>query len=77
MTDDIVERLRVWEDARSREAAAEIERLRARVEVLEAALADARDNGLVYWDPVTTRGGRKRAGMIARIDTLLTKEAKP
>ena len=52
-------------------------KLLARVEELEAALADARDNGLVHWYPATTRGVRKRAEMIARIGTVLTKEAKP
>jgi hypothetical protein len=59
------------------EAAAEIERLRARVEVLECVLRDARHNGLIYWEPRTTRGAVQRANMMSRIDFVLNKEAKP
>ena len=55
---------------------AEIERLRSRVAELECALRDARHNGLIYWEPQTTRGVRKRAEMIARIDIVLSREAK-
>ena len=55
----------------------EIERLRARVEVLECVLRDARHNGLIYWEPRTTRGAVQRANMMSRIDFVLNKEAKP
>jgi hypothetical protein len=57
-------------------AAAEIERLRARVEDLERALIDARQNGLIYWNPPAC-GVAGKLAMIARIDAVLNKEAKP
>lgn len=56
---------------------AEIERLRAHVAELEGALRDARHNGLIYWEPQTTRGAVGRAAMMARIDVILNKKAKP
>ena len=56
---------------------AEIERLRARVADLECVLRDARHNGLIYWEPQTTRGAVQRAAMMARIDFVLNKEAQP
>jgi hypothetical protein len=86
---DIVERLRQqatveakkFGDARDIQiewrAAEEIERLRARVEVLECVLRDARHNGLIYWEPQTTRGAVQRANMMSRIDIVLNKEAQP
>lgn len=85
MTEDIVKRLRVPSDlmtgwthvALHGEAADEIERLRARVEVLEETLIDARHNGLIYWNPITERGAVERATMMSRIDKVLNKEAKP
>jgi hypothetical protein len=82
MSEDIVERLRSWRHDSwpsdpSFDAAAEIERLRARVEVLECALRDARHNGLIYWEPQTTRGAVERAAMMARIDIVLNLEAQP
>ena len=48
MSDDIVARLRVWEDARSREAAAEIERLREQLHLanIDALGAHAEANEL-------------------------------
>jgi hypothetical protein len=55
----------------------EIERLRARVAVLECVLRDARHNGLIYWEPKTTRAAVQRANMMSRIDFVLNKEAKP
>jgi hypothetical protein len=55
----------------------EIERLRARVEVLEYVLRDARHNGLIYWEPQTTRGAVQRANMMSRIDFVLNKGAQP
>jgi len=58
-------------------AATEIERLRAHVAELEGALRDARHNGLIYWEPQTTRGAVGRAAMMARIDVILNKKAKP
>jgi hypothetical protein len=54
----------------------EIERLRARVEDLERALIDARQNGLIYWNPPAC-GVAGKLAMIARIDAVLNKEAKP
>jgi hypothetical protein len=57
--------------------AQEITRLRASVEVLEETLIDARHNGLIYWSPMTERGAVERAAMMARIDKVLNKEAKP
>jgi hypothetical protein len=86
---DIVERLRQqatveakkFGDARDIQiewrAAEEIERLRARVAVLECVLRDARHNGLIYWEPQTTRGAVQRANMMSRIDIVLNKEAQP
>ncbi len=59
------------------ELRAEIERLRARVAELECVLRDARHNGLIYWEPQTTRGAVQRANMMSRIDIVLNKEAKP
>jgi hypothetical protein len=85
---DIVERLRQqatveakkFGDARDIQiewrAAEEIERLRARVEDLERALIDARQNGLIYWNPPAC-GVAGKLAMIARIDAVLNKEAKP
>jgi hypothetical protein len=58
-------------------AAAEIERLRARVAELECVLRDARHNGLIYWEPQTSRGAVERAAMMARIDIVLNLEAQP
>jgi hypothetical protein len=58
-------------------AADEIERLSARVAELEYVLRDARHNGLIYWEPKTTRGAVQRANMMSRIDIVLNKEAKP
>jgi|APGre2960657404_1045060.scaffolds.fasta_scaffold49589_2 hypothetical protein len=55
----------------------EIIRLRARVGDLTDALIDARYNGLIYWSPMTERGAVERAAMMARIDKVLNKEAKP
>jgi hypothetical protein len=66
------------EAARERDDAHnEIERLRARVAELECVLRDARHNGLIYWEPQTTRGAVQRANMMSRIDIVLNKEAKP
>jgi hypothetical protein len=53
------------------------QRLRARVEVLEEMLIDARHNGLIYWRPMTERGVVEQATMMARIDKVLNKDAKP
>jgi sialic acid synthase SpsE len=43
----------------------------ARAETAEAALRDARENGLIYWEPNTTRGATAKAAMLARIDRVL------
>jgi hypothetical protein len=56
--------------------AVEIARLKTRVAELECVLRDARRNGLIYWEPQTTRGAVQRAAMMARIDFVLNKEAK-
>lgn len=37
------------------------------------ALIDARDNGLIYWEPNTTRGREQKALMLARIDAVARK----
>jgi hypothetical protein len=77
---DIVDRLRLDAEPTEsdmEEAATEIERLRAHVAELEGALRDARHNGLIYWEPQTTRGAVGRAAMMARIDVILNKKAKP
>jgi hypothetical protein len=55
----------------------EIERLRARVAVLESALRDARENGKTYWRPMTVPDAAGKAAMIARIDAVLKTEATP
>jgi len=59
------------------DARVEANKLRARVEELTDALIDARHNGLIYWNPMTERGAVERAAMMARIDKVLNKEAKP
>lgn len=41
------------------------------VESLVAALTEARDNGLIYWEPRTERGYTAKMQMIARIDALV------
>ena len=56
------------------DAADEIERLRERVTQLEGLLIDARDNGLIYWDPVTERGAIERSKMMSRIDVALNRK---
>jgi len=66
------------EDARIiADAAEEILCLRFRVMELTDALIDARHNGLIYWRPMTERGVVEQATMMARIDKVLNKEAKP
>ncbi len=59
------------------DAAEEILCLRFRVMELTDALIDARHNGLIYWRPMTERGVVEQATMMARIDAVLIKEAKP
>lgn len=43
-------------------------------DVLEA-LRDARDNGLIYWEPQSARGVEQKALMLARIDAALARAA--
>lgn len=54
----------------------EIAVLRAQCEKLTAALRealiDARNNGLIYWEPQTTRGAMNKQLMLARIDAALS-----
>lgn len=44
---------------------------------LLATLKDARDNGLIYWEPNTERGHVAKALMLARIDAALAKATTP
>lgn len=37
------------------------------------ALKDVRDNGLIYWQPMTERGQVQRARMMKRLDDLIAK----
>jgi len=69
---EVLEQARLLGMSGEREA-----KLLARVEELTDALIDARHNGLIYWNPMTARGAVGRAAMMARIDKVLNKEAKP
>jgi len=69
---EVLEQARLLGMSGEREA-----KLLARVEELTDALIDARHNGLIYWNPMTERGAVERAAMMARIDKVLNKEAKP
>lgn len=52
-------------------------RTEAKAECMEAVLRDAKDNGLIYWEPNTERGSVQKALMLARIDAALAaKEAE-
>lgn len=46
--------------------------LEAERDGLRTALIDARDNGLIYWEPNTSRGHVSKAEMIQRIDAALS-----
>jgi len=37
------------------------------------ALIDARNNGLIYWEPITSRGSAAKNDMLDRIDAALSK----
>jgi hypothetical protein len=41
-------------------------------EIVISTLRDARDNGLIYWEPNTVRGAVAKSAMLARIDRILT-----
>lgn len=53
------------------EAAAWIAQKIEESNAMEDALADVRDNGLIYWEPNTSRGFVAKAKMIERIDRLV------
>lgn len=59
-----------------RDAAIEIDRLNAEIARLREALEDARNNGLIYWEPRTERGYASRAQMLSRIDAALAEQEK-
>lgn len=40
-------------------------------------LRDARDKGLIYWEPNTDRGAERKADMVARIDALIDPAPAP
>lgn len=42
--------------------------------VLVDTLRDVMDNGLIYWEPATTRGMRCKAAMMARLSALLAEQ---
>lgn len=48
-----------------------VECLRLDLALLRATLEDARDNGLVYWEPNTERGTKRKDAMLARIEKVL------
>jgi hypothetical protein len=58
-------------DARATTAEARADRLTAERDEAVKALTDARENGLIYWEPNTDRGYVAKAQMLARIDTVL------
>lgn len=43
---------------------------------LREALEDARNNGLIYWEPRTERGHVSKAQMLSRIDAALAEKEK-
>ena len=49
--------------------------LTARVAELEGVLRDARDNGLIYWEPNTGRGFLTKGQMLERINAALKGES--
>lgn len=46
------------------------------VGVLTGLLRELRDNGLIYWEPQTTRGATNRSLMMARIDAAIASTEK-
>lgn len=65
--------LRRLDEVRERARAAEDEcrMLSEQVRALAEALSDARNNGLIYWEPQTARGAINKALMLNRLDALL------
>lgn len=62
---------RADEEITAREAA------EARLAETTALLREARDRGLIYWEPTTTRGAVAKSDMLARIDEMLERAADP
>lgn len=68
---DAIEAARAAEDKKRMDAyRAERRLLRAAPSLLKA-LKDARDNGLIYWEPTTDRGHKKKAEMLKRINAAI------
>ncbi len=63
-----------WErdDLNTEAASAALAAEKARGDGLAKALRDAKDNGLIYWEPNTERGSVQKALMLARIDAALS-----
>lgn len=57
-------------------AADELDRLNAEIARLREALKDARNNGLIYWEPRTERGHVSKAQMLSRIDAALAEQGE-
>lgn len=51
-------------------------RLKREVERLREALRDTTENGLIYWDPQTSRGAAAKAEMIGRNQTLYAGDSR-
>ena len=64
------------EDAREHisDQAIDIVTLGQEVGRLREALEDARNNGLIYWEPRTERGHVSKAQMLSRIDAALAEQ---
>lgn len=74
---DEIERLRAGGCARDQtttQFCAEAAVLQAENVRLREALKDARNNGLIYWEPRTERGHVSKAQMLSRIDAALAEE---
>lgn len=68
---DAIRERKAWEDEQIRkEARAEQRAIKAAPKML-AALKDARDNGLIYWEPSTDRGHKQKAAMLKRINAAI------
>ena len=59
------------------ELEAEVEAAESSASQLREALTDARENGLIYWEPNTERGHVQKALMLSRIDAALKGESQP
>lgn len=70
IADNETERLRKY----SSKQALDIVTLGQEVGRLREALEDARNNGLIYWEPRTERGHVSKAQMLSRIDAALAEQ---